>query len=183
MTCRTTPIVDMASALRCMSQNQLLSKRVVKQSCEGYVLDNDKCFFASKCRNHKTHNCCACSGVLHVLLPARKKGEDLNSCVLEYRSSQVPLRFGGTVVALLLLSSTIFGALDSRSLTNCFTCSFWAGFAYCPRSVDAAIRRMEFWITWNRNVYDVLRSLYFLGATRIREGFFGTKKSPVFGGE
>ena len=50
------------------------------------------------------------------------------------------------MVALLLLSSSCFEALDSRSLTNCFTCSFWAGFAYCPRSVDAAIRRMEFWI-------------------------------------
>lgn len=36
------------------------------------------------------------------------------------------------------------GALDSREFTSCDTWSFWDGLAYWPRSVDAAMRRIEF---------------------------------------
>jgi len=68
--------------------------------------------------------------------PARKKGEERNSCVLEKSSSHVPV--------LLSNADSIFGALDSRSVMSCDTWSFWDGLACWPRLVDAAMRRMEF---------------------------------------
>mmetsp|Transcript_3849 Transcript_3849/g.9813 ORF Transcript_3849/g.9813 Transcript_3849/m.9813 type:complete len:228 (-) Transcript_3849:96-779(-) len=114
ITCRTTPMVDTARAARCILQNQSY--------------------------------CAACSGVLHVERPARKKGDDRNSCVFEYRSSHVPDRYGGMMVVVDCSSFSVSctGALDSRSATSCDASSFWDGLAYCPLSVDAAMRRMEF---------------------------------------
>jgi len=43
-------------------------------------------------------------------------------------------------------SESCLGALDSREAMRFDTLSFWEVFAFWPRSVEAAMRRIEFWV-------------------------------------
>ncbi len=42
--------------------------------------------------------------------------------------------------------ASCLGALDSREAMRFDTLSFWEALAFWPRSVDAAMRKIEFWI-------------------------------------
>ena len=44
----------------------------------------------------------------------------------------------------MVVSGALRKVAYSRSRTSCVTVFFWEGFASWPRSVDAAMRRMEF---------------------------------------
>ena len=96
--------------------------------------------------------CCACSGVVHIDRPARKKGDERNSWVSEYSSSNVPTRCGGMTTYAeegghrfhLSVRASFDDFLRDVMCRDART--FWTSSAFWPRSVDAAIRSIEFWM-------------------------------------